>query len=109
MKQFFVFMLLVVAAFSFRAVASDVVEPVGTVVSMEVEPYVIVYRQNGGTFVIITSGPVNCQDLVDFVNAYMVNTTILDCGPLNSITIPKDATEVTEEQALSDLGQEEWP
>lgn len=109
MKQFFVFVLLAVAVFSYQAVASTVVEGDYSTMSMEGEPYVIVYYQNGGVFVIIVDEPVNCQDLADFVDDYMVNTRILDCGPLNSITIPKDATTVTEEQALNDLGQSEWP
>lgn len=107
MKQFFVFMLLVVAAFSFRAVASDVVEPVDTMVSMEEERYVIVYQMNGVIHAVIVNHYVDCQaqaDVGDATGFY----TIVDCGPLNSVSIPNDVVEVSEEEALSDMGLKEW-
>lgn len=106
MKQFFVLMLLVVAAFSYQAVASDAAESVDTVVSMEEERYVIVYKQNGVVHAVIINHHVDCEALYALNPE---NATILDCGPLNSVVPPTGTTNVDEAQALSDLGLEEWP
>lgn len=108
MKQFFVFMLLVVATFSYQAVAnSAAVESIDVVVSMEDVRYVIVYKQNGVIHAVIVNHYVDCQAQADVGQAtgfYIV----VDCGPLNSVFIPNDAVNVSEEEALNDMGLEEW-
>ena len=106
MKLFFVFVALLAASFSVNAVSFDDSNNSILEQNLDEERYVIVYKMNGVTHAVIINHYVDCEALFALNPE---NATILDCGPLNSVTPPSGTTYVNEEQALSNFGIEEWP
>lgn len=111
MKQFFVLMLLVVAAFSYQAVASDAAKGNYTELSNTKEVrYVVVYKMNGVVHAVLIDHYVNCADLIaanPLWNGFGIE--ILDCGQVGDVTVPSGTTYVPEETALNHFQLSEWP
>lgn len=84
-------------------------QPIETELGESEERWVIVYTMNGATHAVIINRPVCCQCLVDAIELLNLDIVINDCGPINGIQVPSDANYVSEAEALSDFGQEEWP
>jgi len=111
MKQFFVFILLVVAAFSYQAMANSAVEDNYIELSNTKEVrYVVVYKMNGVVHAVLIDHYVNCADLIDanpLWNGFGIE--ILDCGPVGDVSVPSGTTYVAEETALNHFQLSEWP